>query len=105
MLEDKLTGEKMSENVQDMVRSQGAEVAINEPPCVLWRANHENCDGCKYELGCGKTVHILLLMMTPMMYEPASFSDHQAMQNRIIELTDMTMEAKTVGDLKLVPHI
>ncbi len=98
-------GETMSEDMQKLVRANGDEVAINEPPCVLWKSDHDNCEGCQYELGCGKTVRMLLLMMMPMTYTPKNFADHQAMNNRIQELSDMILKAKTFEELLTVPHM
>lgn len=97
-------GSDMTKAIQDMVRSNGDEVALSEPPCILWKAEHENCVGCQYELGCNKVVRIMLVMLIPLAYTPTSFADHQAMTNRIVELTDLTMKAKTVKELELVPH-
>ena len=98
-------GTDTSKEIQDMVRLLGDEVAIHEPPCVLWKSEHENCTGCKYELGCCKTVKIMAIMLIPAMYTPTSFADHQAMQDHILKLMDLIIEAKTVEELKLVPHI
>lgn len=93
----------IGEEMRKLVRSQGDEVAIHEPPCVLWKADHESCKGCQYELGCGKAVRLMGIMLLPMMYTPTSFADHQAMSNRIQELMDMTLKATTPDELKAVP--
>ena len=93
----------LSEEMQELVRGQGDEVAVHEPPCVIWKADHESCEGCQYELGCGKAVRLMGIMLLPMVYTPNSFADHQAMSKRIQELMDMTMKATTPDELQLVP--
>lgn len=93
----------LSEEIQELVRNNGDEVAIKEPPCVLWKAEHGNCVGCKYELGCGKVVRLMLIMMIPMMYKPTSFADHQTMENRIQELIALTLKTTTPDELRAVP--
>ncbi len=93
-----------TDNMIELVRSLGDAVAIHEPPCVLWKADHENCVGCEYELGCGKVVHLMLVMMMPMQYTPSGFDDYQKMQERIDDLMARAMEAKTIDELKAVPH-
>jgi len=90
-------------SMEELVRENGDAVAIDEPPCLLWRANHKNCQGCEYELGCGKSVRLMGIMMIPMFYKPISFADYQAMINRIQELTDMTLKTRTPDELQLVP--
>lgn len=91
---------EISEEVKEMVRKCGDEVALHEPPCVLWKADHENCVGCQYELGCGKVAHILLIIIDP--YEPKDYDDHLKKQRHIFDLTDRTLEAKTPDELHLV---
>lgn len=98
-----MKGSDLSETMQELVRGQGDEVAINEPPCVLWKAEHENCRGCQYELGCGKAVHLMGIMLIPQMYEPKDYTDYARMNDRIQELMDKTLKAKTVEELRLVP--
>lgn len=93
-----------SKELEKLVRSGGDEVAIKEPPCVLWKAEHENCKGCQYELGCGKVVHLMLVSMIPMMYEPRDYEDFAKMENRVQELMDMTLKAKTPDELQAVPE-
>ena len=93
----------LSKEVQELVRKHGDEVAVHEPPCVLWKSEHKNCEGCHYELGCGKSARLMGIMLIPLMYKPKDFSDHQAMSSRIQELTDMALKANTVEELKLVP--
>lgn len=99
-----MTELNFSQEMQELVISQGDEVAIHEPPCVLWKSEHENCVGCHYELGCGKVVHLMLVMMTPMMYQPKDYDDFVKMDNRIQELMAKTLEAKTPDELHKVPN-
>lgn len=95
---------KIRKEMQELVEAHGDRVAIGEPPCVLWKAEHENCSDCLYELGCGKVARLMLVMLIPITYSPTSFADHQTMTNRIQELMAMTMEAKTPDELQLIPH-
>lgn len=96
-------GETVSAEFQKLVRSCGDEVAINEPPCILWKADHENCKGCPYELGCGKVVHLMIVSMLPMMHKPQGYDDFAKMNNRIQELMGKVIEAKSVEELGAVP--
>lgn len=98
-----MKGFDLSREMADLVRSQGDEVAISEPPCVLWKAEHENCKGCSYELGCSKVVHLMLVMMTPMMYKPRDYDDFAKMEERIQELVDKTLKAKSPEELHALP--
>lgn len=39
----------------------GDEVGMDSPECASYRGLHENCGGCRYELGCSKLVGLQLL--------------------------------------------
>lgn len=97
-------GNDLSEEMQRLVQDNGDEVAIHTGHCVLWKAEHKNCSGCQYELGCSKAVHLMGIMLIPAMYQPKNYDDFAQMQQRIQELMDKTLKAKTVGELKAVPH-
>ncbi len=92
-----------SEEIQKLVESNGDKVGIHGADCVVWKLNHNNCFGCEYELGCGKLVHLMLVLMLPMVYKPNSYDDFVRMGTRIEELNKLTLDAKTVGELKAVP--
>jgi len=92
------------ERFKSIVIDNGDEVAIKEPPCILWKADHKNCKGCQYELGCGKYVALLLVVMMPQVYTPTCFEDFQKMETRIEELQDRILKAKTPDELKTIPH-
>jgi hypothetical protein len=94
----------LASEMEDLVTKNGDEVGIHSSYCVEWKLNHESCKGCKYQLGCGKAVHLMGVMLLPMMYEPKNFEDYSKMQNRIQELIEMTLNAKTVEELKGVPN-
>lgn len=91
--------------LKEIVILNGDEIGMGEPPCVLWKADHDNCVGCPYELGCGKQVHLGLAMMSRLAHTPTSFDDFQKMENRIQELQDRVLKAKTLKELKAIPHI
>lgn len=40
------------------------EVKMHSKECEIYRASHENCHGCQYELACNKMVGLLLATMT-----------------------------------------
>lgn len=101
-------GNKLSEMFQEMaqekVRANGDEVAIHTEKCVLWGLEHPDCVGCSSILGCCKAVNLILRMMIPLMYQPKSFDDFVRMEKRIQELNDRILNAKTLDELKAVPH-
>lgn len=92
-----------SELYQELVENNGDEVRIHTQECVLWKVEHENCFGCPYELGCGKTVRLMLAGMQPTIYQPTTYNDFAEMQNRIAKLQDKTLKAKSVGELRAIP--
>ena len=98
-----MEGQDFSKDIQQLVKENGDEVAIHEPPCILWKADHSNCSGCQYELGCAKVVRLMLIMLTPTMYNPKDYSDYSKMQERLQDLNGRVLKAKTVGELHLIP--
>ena len=48
--------DNISDGYSDLVRSGGDEVLIHTADCVEWKLTHNNCKGCKSELGCAKAV-------------------------------------------------
>ena len=88
-------------DIQELVELNGDKIGIHSADCVLWKIDHENCKGCQYELGCAKSVKMLLLVMNP--YEPRGYTDYAKIQERIAELTDRTMAAKTIKELQSIP--
>ena len=75
--EDEGLGEKLSDSYQELVRSKGDDVLIHTRVCVEWKAGHDTCKGCQSSLGCSKSVSLMLISMTPMMYTPTSFEDYE----------------------------
>ena len=96
-------GGKIGDSMQELVSARGDKVSIHTQECILWKLEHSNCFGCPSELGCGKVVHLMLLMMLPMMYKPSNFEDFQKMQQRITELQDRVLQAQTADELKEIP--
>jgi hypothetical protein len=92
-----------SEMMQEIVEQQGDKVAIHTADCVTWKAEHPNCFGCPSELGCGKTVRLMLITATTLMYQPRDYDDFAKMQSRLDDLMQRTLQAKTVAELKSIP--
>lgn len=52
----------MDDELKTLVESHGDRVAMHTVPCGLWRETHiKDCQGCRFELGCGKyqALHLL----------------------------------------------
>ena len=96
------TSDLMKEMVETIA---GDSIAIHEPQCMIWKADHDNCVGCPTELGCGKMVHMMLVSLTPLYYKPKDYDDFTKMHNRVQELMYMTLKAESVEELHLVPHM
>ena len=95
----------MREEIRKLIEdTAGDSVGMDEPVCVLWKADHKNCAGCPSELGCGKMVRLHQVLLIPMMYQPKDFADFQKMQTRIDELTDKILKAKSVEELEVIPE-
>lgn len=94
---------KISEGMAKLVRERGDKVSIHTEECVIWGLEHPNCVGCSSELGCGKVVKMLLVMMLPMIYESKNFEDFQKMQQRIEKLQEKILHARSIKELKGVP--
>ena len=93
----------ISEEMQKIVEINGDEVAIHSAHCITFKTEHKNCAGCQYELGCGKAVRLMGIMLIPQMYEPKDYADFAKMNDRIQELMDKTLKSKTVDELRAVP--
>jgi len=94
-----------SDDFEELVRSLGDEVWIHTARCQIWKAKHPNCCGCPSELGCGKVVHLLGVVCHSMTYQPTSFEDYQKMENRITELQQRILKAKTPEELRAIPDV
>ena len=88
-----MTEETIASEMQKLVEMGGDKVAIHEPACALWKADHENCRGCPYELGGGKVICIMGMMVSLPNGDP----------NRIHELMDRTLNSKTMEELQAIP--
>ena len=100
--EDEGLGEKLSDSYQELVRSKGDEVLIHTQTCVEWKMEHKNCKGCRSSLGCCKSISLMLIAMTPMMYKPNSFEDYERMNQSVEDKMDRILEAKTDDEVKAV---
>ena len=96
---------EIQQGFRELVEKCGDDIAINEPTCIIWKADHSNCLGCPSELGCGKLVHLMLVHLIPMTYTPKNFEDHQKMHTRILELQRMVLASSTTDELRAVPTI
>ena len=50
--------------LRQAVVAHGYEVGMDSQECTDYRSNHENCEGCQYELGCNKLVTLQLLSIS-----------------------------------------
>jgi len=99
--------ENLSNLVEEMVADFTKMVAdftkeepqINEPPCVLWKADHPNCSGCPSELPCARMVTIMLIQTQSVMYIPKDFEDFQKTSRRVTELVGKVLKASTVEEV------
>ncbi len=92
-----------TEAIKTMVEDIGSNnVAINEPPCMLWKAEHKNCKGCEYEVGCAKVVSILLATMQGAIYTPKDFNDFRAMQVTITKTIESILKSKTSEEVHAI---
>jgi len=89
----------MIEDYQDLVRKQGDRVDIHTELCVLWKIEHENCEGCESELGCSKAVNMLGVSVSTMSYEPKDYADFEAMQSSIQRKLDAILNARTTKEV------
>ena len=96
---------EMMDMFKELVTTNGDEVAMDEPPCVLWRSEHPNCKGCPYGLGCGKMTSLGIVFMQSLIYQPNSFEDFQKMERNILRLQEMVLGAKTVEELHRIPMV
>ena len=92
----------ISEGYEGLVRKGGDDVLIHTAACIEWKLTHESCQSCKSELGCAKTVAMLGVSITPMMYEPKDYSDFEKMQAGIQGKMDSILNAKTIEAVKSV---
>ena len=99
------TEKRPSDDWAELVRHHGDKVSISTQECVTWKLEHPNCFGCPSELGCAKTVKLMLAMMLPLVYEPKDFEDFQKVQQRVMELQEKILYAKDKEELDRVPTV
>lgn len=104
-MEDSEERSEMSKAIIEMVEREGTQVGFDGAECVIWRLGHENCVGCGYELGCAKVTRTMLLMTIPAMYEAKSYTDFAEMIERIRELQQRVIEAKSMKELERIPKL
>ena len=48
---------------KELIEKLGNTVGMNNSDCNQWRASHEDCFGCQYEMGCSQLVGLGLACM------------------------------------------
>lgn len=91
--------------IKDLVELSGTPVGMNEPMCIIWKFDHENCKGCPSELGCCKCVKLKYVLFMPLLYHPQNFEDFQKMHTRMQELHQMILDAKSVEEVEEIPMV
>jgi hypothetical protein len=92
----------MMEEVKKILEAKGEAPQINEPTCVIWKADHKTCFGCMSELSCSKFIRLNLAMLEPMMYTPKNYGEFLQQNTRIENLISKILDAKTINELKLI---
>lgn len=92
----------ISECFRSLVMDLGEPVLIRTPTCNQWLAEHENCKDCTSELGCCKSVSLLLVSMTPMMCAHISDAHYETEQASIQDKMDKILAAKTVDEVQAI---
>ncbi len=87
----------------EVIEKTGAIYAKDTPECIIFLNEHPNCLGCPTKLACDKLLRMMLVTMMPMMYTPKDFDDFQKVHNRVNELTNLILGAKTVDELENIP--
>jgi hypothetical protein len=90
---------------KELVELNGDQVMMNEPVCLIHKADHKNCAGCPSELGCGKLCKLMLNTVTASMYNPTSFEDYENLMTKCSALQNKILSSKTVQELKDIPTI
>ena len=85
---------EIMDDVKYLVEAQGDAVRQGTKECKDWRLTHENCFGCPYELGCGKSVSIGLTIL----------SSNEFNGDKIQETMDKLLAAKSTKELMSI-HI
>lgn len=98
-------GIKTSDVVKEMVSAVGDKVDMGTAKCDSWRMDHPNCHGCPSELGCCKTARLMGIILTPLVYHPKDYQDFQKMNDRIGDLIEKVIKAKTMKELEKLEKI
>ena len=98
-----MSNSKISNVYKELISLTGDAPQIDEPQCIIWKADHPNCYECPSELPCGKLVHLMLVAVSVNQYSPTSYEDFQQQHNRIEELQDRILKAQTDEELKAIP--
>jgi len=89
-----------SDMVKELVKLKtGEESQYDEPTCLLWKADHETCEGCPSSLPCARVVAIMLTVLNASLYEPKNFEDSLKTQDVVHKITDRILAAKTVDEI------
>ena len=93
---------EIMDEIKKTVMAGGDEVAQGTTEYDIYRLDHSNCDGCKYNLGCAKTVRVALLILLPISYKPKDFNDFAVMMDKMTKLNRRVMEAKSMEELDTI---
>ncbi len=80
-------------SIGKLVELNGDKIKMHKPECIEWNSAHKNCQGCPFELGCYKQLSIGLTIMAS--------NEHNG--DRIQEIIEKMLSAKTVKELKAIP--
>lgn len=85
---------------KELIEAAGGVVGKDSDECALYKAEHSNCKGCKYELGCCKLASMGLLATLTTLYEPKSFDDYLQTSGRCSKIMKDIIEAQTTDEVK-----
>jgi len=91
---------KETELLKEIIQEAGSEVGMDSDECILHRAEHPNCLGCKYELGCNKLTALMSLHVSQVLYRPKNFDDFLESGKRVAGIMDKIMKATTCDEVR-----
>lgn len=100
-----LSKDDVRKTVASLLAANDQQLMMEEPMCVLWRADHKDCIGCPSNLSCAKLIKLIGVLMAVSLYESKSFVDYQVQSKRMEELVKMCVDAKTFDELHKIPMI
>jgi len=83
--------------------ASGDVVLEGTPECLIYTQEHDNCYGCRSQLGCEKLIQMIKLTILSTMYKPKDFDDMVKTQKRMTELSQDVLKATSLDELKKLP--